>query len=107
MSLKTQKLADEAIAAFSAWIHAVQAEQDEKLYRADWAEKYGETVRKKQACEILGRSYNYLEKLIAQGIIKVSPDGKIRTRSLQEFAEHSPKERRHRLLTERTQAANQ
>jgi len=95
MSARTQQLAKEAADAFSAWINAIQKEQDEKLYRADWAEKYGETVKKVEACKLLSRSQGYLAKLIETGQIKVTVDGQVIVRSLQEFAEKSPEQRRH------------
>lgn len=96
MSARTQQLAKQAIDAFSAWVIAVQAEQDDKLYRADWADEYGETVRKIDACKILSRSRGYLDKLIAEGHVKVNAEGRVLVRSLQQFAEQSPTEKRHR-----------
>ena len=100
MSVTTQQLAKQAIDAFSAWVNAMQAEQDNKLYRADWADEYGETVRKIDACKILCRSRSYLDKLIAEGQVKVNADGRVLVRSLQKFAEQSPAEKRHRRRME-------
>jgi len=95
MSARTQQLAKEAVDAFSAWINAIQKEQDDKFYRDDWAEKYGETVKKVDACRMIQRSPNYLAKLIGSGKVKVNTDGHVLTRSLQEYAEKSPEQRRH------------
>jgi len=42
---------------------SVTPAQDEKLYRADWTEKYGETIKKIEACKLLSRSPGYMTKL--------------------------------------------
>jgi hypothetical protein len=105
MSIKTQQLAQQAIDAFAAWINAVQAEQDYRLYRTDWGEMYGEVLKKGDACKLLNRSRAYLEKLIESKLVKVSADGRVLTRSLQQFAETSPEHKRHmRRVKEKNRA---
>lgn len=95
MVAKSQQLSEKLIDTFAEWIKALQSEQNEKLYRADWAEKYGETLNKGDACKILNRSRFYLEKLIDTNQVKINADGQILTRSLQQFAETSPEHKRH------------
>ncbi|MGI6151238.1 MAG: hypothetical protein ACOYIR_04715 [Christensenellales bacterium] len=36
MSPKSQQLAKQLIDTFAAWVNAMQAEQDNRLFRADW-----------------------------------------------------------------------
>jgi hypothetical protein len=95
VAARSQQLAQQLIQTFTDWVNALQAEQNEKLYRADWAEKYGETLNKGDACKILNRSRFYLEKLIDTNQVKINADGQILTRSLQQFAETSPEHKRH------------
>lgn len=94
MSVKTQALADNAIAAFSALVYGLIREQDERLSQPDWAADYGEVIKKKQACELICRSYGFLNKLIQEGRVKVNTDGMVLTRSLQLYA-GSPEHKRH------------
>lgn len=91
----SQVLAKQAIDAFTAWVNALQAEQDERLYRQDWTEKYGETVKKVEACKLLSRSPGYVTKLVQTHQVKTTPDGLVLVSSLQEFAEKSPSHRWH------------
>lgn len=94
MSTKTQALADNAIAAFSALVYGLVREQDERLSWPDWVADYGEVIKKKQACELIDRSYSFLNKLIQEDKVKVNIDGKVLTRSLQLYA-GSPEHKRH------------
>jgi hypothetical protein len=101
----SQQLAKQLVDTFAAWVFAMQAEQNERIYRADWAEKYGETLNKGDACELLNRSRPFLEKLIDTGKVKTAPNGQVITRSLQQYTESSPEHKRHmRRIAGRRQA---
>lgn len=101
MSARTEMLAQSAINAFSDLVFALLEEQDEKLYRPDWVADHGELVNKKTACDLLGRSLTYLNKLIDTQVLKTTADGKrVFVRSLQLFAER-PEHKRHKARQRR------
>ena len=51
-----------------------------------WARTWGETLPKKAAAKMLGVSVTYLNKLIAEGGITATPDGRVAVRSAAEWA---------------------
>ena len=101
MTAHTDAMARKAIEAFSDFVYAMLREQDEKLYRPDWVADHGELVNKKTACQLLGRSLNYLNKQIDNKQLQVTSDGKqVFVRSLQLFAER-PEHKRHKVRQRR------
>lgn len=72
----------------------LRAAQKSSTVGEQWALTYGETLSKKAAAEMLGMSINHLVKLVGDGAIKQTPDGRIVVRSAAEWANGSaPKSR--------------
>lgn len=51
-----------------------------------WVRMWGETLPKKAAAKMLGVSVTYLNKLIGEGGIAVTPDGRVVVRSAADWA---------------------
>lgn len=51
-----------------------------------WVQTWGETINKKEAAKMLGVSVGYLNKLVAQGDLRTTPDGRIIVRAAAEWA---------------------
>lgn len=64
----------------------LRAAQKSSTVGEQWALTYGETLPKKAAAEMLGMSVNHLVKLVGEGGIKQTPDGRIVVRSAAEWA---------------------
>lgn len=64
----------------------LRAAQKSSSIGEQWALTYGETLPKKAAAEMLGVSVNHLVKLVGEGGIKQTPDGRIVVRSAAEWA---------------------
>ena len=73
----------EAVDAITAQLRAAQKSSS---IGEQWALTYGETLPKKSAAEMLGVSVNHLVKLVGEGGIKQTPDGRIVVRSAAEWA---------------------
>ncbi|HRX59584.1 MAG TPA: hypothetical protein P5075_12525 [Eubacteriales bacterium] len=50
-----------------------------------WVRTWGETLPKKAAAKMLGISVTYLNKLVGEGGIRVTPDGRVVVRSAAEW----------------------
>ena len=81
----------EAVGAITAQLRAAQKGS---TIGEQWALTYGETLPKSSAAKMLGVSVNHLAKLVGEGGIKQTPDGRIVVRSAAEWANGSaPKAR--------------
>lgn len=88
-----QKMLAEAIGGLQTSAVAVnsilghlRAAQKSSSVGEQWALTYGETLTKKAAADMLGVSVNHLVKLVSEGGIKQTPDGRIVVRSAAEWA---------------------
>lgn len=80
---------DELLQAFTTFVGAVVAEAEAPAAKASeadkLAEKWGEAVQRKIACQIMDRSYNYLAERIESGDIACAPDGRVLVRSIADY----------------------
>jgi hypothetical protein len=84
--LNGMQVTAEAVGAITAQLHAAQKSS---TIGEQWALTYGETLPKRAAAEMLGVSVNHLVKLVGEGGIKQTPDGRIVVRSAAEWANGS------------------
>ena len=59
-----------------------------------WVRTWGETLPKKAAAKMLGVSVTYLNKLVSDGGIAVTPDGRVVVRSAAEWVNSATAERK-------------
>jgi len=76
----------ETATAVDAITSHLRAAQKSSSVGEQWALTYGETLTKKAAADMLGISVNHLVKLVSEGGIKQTPDGRIVVRSAAEWA---------------------
>lgn len=85
-----------AVGQITTRLHAAQGSSS---VGESWVRTWGETLPKKAAAKMLGVSVTYLNKLISDGAICVTPDGRVVVRSAADWAnqnvrrETSPKKK--------------
>ena len=85
-----------AVGQITTKLHAAQGSSS---VGESWVRTWGETLPKKAAAKMLGVSVTYLNKLITDGGIAVTPDGRVIVRSAADWAnqntpkEHAPKKK--------------
>ena len=85
-----------AVGQITTKLHAAQSSSS---VGESWVRTWGETLPKKAAAKMLGVSVTYLNKLITDGGIAVTPDGRVVVRSAADWAnqntakEHAPKKK--------------
>jgi len=72
----------------------LRAAKDSSSVGEQWVRTWGETLPKKAAAKMLGVSVTYLNKLINDGGIAVTPDGRVVVRSAAEWANSATTERK-------------
>ena len=72
----------------------LRAAKDSSSVGEQWVRTWGETLPKKAAAKMLGVSVTYLNKLINDGGIAATPDGRVVVRSAAEWANSSMAERK-------------
>ena len=71
----------------------LSAAQGSSSVGESWVRTWGETLPKKSATKMLGVSVTYLNKLISDGGIAVTPDGRVVVRSAADWAnQNAPKD---------------
>ena len=71
----------------------LSAAQGSSSVGESWVRTWGETLPKKAAAKMLGVSVTYLNKLISDGGICVTPDGRVVVRSAADWAnQNAPKD---------------
>ena len=87
-----------AVGQITSKLHAAQSSSS---IGESWVLTWGETLPKKAAAKMLGVSVTYLNKLINDGGIAVTPDGRVVVRSAADWAnqnspkDHAPKKKWH------------
>lgn len=76
----------ETATAVQSLIGQLSAAKKSSSVGEQWALTYGETLNKAEAAKMLGVSKNHLVKLVSEGGIKQTPDGRIVVRSAAEWA---------------------
>lgn len=72
----------------------LRAAKDSSSVGEQWVRTWGETLPKKAAAKMLGVSVTYLNKLISDGGVVVTPDGRVVVRSAAEWANSATAERK-------------
>lgn len=72
----------------------LRAAKDSSSVGEQWVRTWGETLPKKAAAKMLGVSVTYLNKLINDGGIAVTPDGRVVVRSAAEWVNSASAERK-------------
>lgn len=72
----------------------LRAAKDSSSVGEQWVRTWGETLPKKAAAKMLGVSVTYLNKLISDGGIAVTPDGRVVVRSAAEWVNSVTAERK-------------
>lgn len=84
----------EGIAAVTSAVGQIttklRAAKDSSSVGEQWVRTWGETLPKKAAAKMLGVSVTYLNKLIGDGGVAVTPDGRVVVRSAAEWANSAP-----------------
>lgn len=84
----------EGIAAVTSAVGQIttklRAAKDSSSIGEQWVRTWGETLPKKAAAKMLGVSVTYLNKLIGDGGVAVTPDGRVVVRSAAEWANSAP-----------------
>jgi len=76
----------QAVGRITSKLHAAQGSSS---IGESWVRTWGETLPKKAAAKMLGVSVTYLNKLISEGGIRITPDGRVVVRSASDWANHS------------------
>ena len=88
----------EGIAAVTSAVGQIttklRAAKDSSSIGEQWVRTWGETLPKKAAAKMLGVSVTYLNKLIGDGGVAVTPDGRVVVRSAAEWANSATIERK-------------
>lgn len=85
-----------AVGQITTKLHAAQGSSS---VGESWVRTWGETLPKKAAAKMLGVSVTYLNKLITDGGISITPDGRVVVRPAADWAnqntpkEHTPKKK--------------
>ncbi|MEA5047434.1 MAG: hypothetical protein VB034_02375 [Eubacteriales bacterium] len=72
----------------------LSAAKDSSSVGEQWVRTWGETLPKKAAAKMLGVSVTYLNKLIGDSLIAVTPDGRVIVRSAAEWVNSAAGERK-------------
>lgn len=75
-----------AVGQITSKLHAAQSSSS---IGESWVLTWGETLPKKAAAKMIGVSVTYLNKLISDGGINTTPDGRVVVRSAADWANHS------------------
>jgi len=73
----------QAVGRITSKLHAAQGSSS---IGESWVRTWGETLPKKAAAKMLGVSVTYLNKLINDGGINITPDGRVVVRSAADWA---------------------
>lgn len=80
----------EVVAAVGSITAQLRAAHKSSSIGEQWVLTWGETLPKKAAAQMLGVSVNHLIKIIDEGGIKLTPDGRVLVRSAAEWANGAP-----------------
>ena len=81
----------QAVGRITSKLHAAR---NSSTIGEQWVHTWGETLPKKNAAKMLGVSVTYLNKLISEGKIQITPDSRVVVRSAAEWANSAVPERK-------------